>query len=132
MPNKKQEITAKYSNVLKHWHTKTFGPKPTIEQLAVAHSFCRPGKEALAIAMNLRDGGASTAQIIAACAANWGSSGTHNNKREKLITQKYAKKVTMADDQFGHTVYKIALTEKGEAKVGKKPVQQQETVAQAS
>ena len=117
--SKTNEITATYSVVLKNWVPKLYGPKPTIEQLAKAHALgCRPGKQALAIAMNLRESGASTAQIVAACAANWGSSGTHNNKRDQLVTaMRLCKTVSMADDTFGHKVYAIALTPKGEAKV---------------
>ena len=70
------------------------------------------------MAMYLREGGASRSQVIAACAANWGSSGPHNNKRTELVRDhKLASNVPTADDAFGHKVYAIALTAKGTARV---------------
>ena len=112
------EITAKYKPVLSNWPVKVLGPRVTVEQLAAAHALgCRPGMQALAIAMCMREGGASNAQQVTACSLNWGSSGTHHNKRKALVTTKLLANVSMPDNETGHTVYKVALTDKGKGKL---------------
>lgn len=56
-----------YTNVLANWH-KALGPKPTEAQLSLAHVFGKPGKQAMGIAMALRDGGMSPQAMTGASA----------------------------------------------------------------
>ena len=66
--SKHNEITGWYDTVLKGWQVKALGPKPTVEAFKAAHAMgCRPGKQALAMAMYLRDGGATDGQVKMAC-----------------------------------------------------------------
>lgn len=132
---KKQTAATPYRQVLSHWRTKELGPKPTLAQLEAAHALgCRPGKQALAVAMCLRQGGATDGQMKMACILNWGSSGSHHNKRGDLVDRKLVRNVISGEDASGHKVYTIALTPKGEALVRPKvkPVEApaQEAVAQ--
>ncbi len=114
-----------YGMVTKGWSVKLSGPKPTVEQVLQAHALCGLnrafGKQALARALELREGGATDGQIKAACIAVWGGSGSHHNKRGDLHRAKLVTvdKVKVADDAggAGHTVYRIALTAKGSALV---------------
>ncbi|HET9285727.1 MAG TPA: hypothetical protein VFR24_27565 [Candidatus Angelobacter sp.] len=86
--------------------------------LEAAHALgCRPGKQALAVAMCLREGGATDGQMKMACILNWGSSGSHHNKRGDLVDRKLVRTVNAHEDATGHKVYTIALTPKGEALV---------------
>jgi hypothetical protein len=48
-----------YTNVMQSWSKADLGKAPTEAQLALAHVFGRPGKQSMAVAMALRDGGVS-------------------------------------------------------------------------
>lgn len=69
-----------YSNVWAGWQTKVMGPQPTEAQLATAHAFGRPGKQSMALAMYLRDTGATGAQVKLVSALFDGKNTTHLNK----------------------------------------------------
>jgi len=104
-----------YVNLFKGWNVKVLGPKPTDEQLAAIHALgARPGKQALANAMYLRDGGATSGQVTIACGA------PQLNKMREFVTRKLVRRdMNAGANEAGHTVYKIALTATGEAKVKK-------------
>jgi hypothetical protein len=115
----KQIETTGYQVALKNWPTKLAGPKVTLALLNTAHALgCRAGKQALAMAMYLREGGASDGQVKAACIAGWGSSGSHHNKRRDIQGAGLVKNAAVGvSDANGHKVYAITLTAKGEGKV---------------
>lgn len=97
-----------YTNVFKAWQAKTLGPKPTAEMLASIHKLgARPGKQALAIAMGLRDCGVTNGQIIGACG------NPQLNKMRGYITDAFLKREAVPPTALGHTVYKLVLTAKG-------------------
>lgn len=101
-----------YTNVFKAW-PKAVGAKPTAETLATVHKLgARPGRQALALALMLQNG-VSGAGIVMACGA------PQLNKMRDLCTKGYAKRVPAAATAEGHTVYRLELTKKGEAKVAK-------------
>ena len=111
---KHDSVTGWYSTVLKGWQVKLLGPKVIAEQLTAAHALgCRPGKQALAMAMYLREAGASDGQVKAACIIQWGSSGSHHNKRRDIVAAKFVRDVPTVNDAQGHKVYAITLTDKG-------------------
>lgn len=106
-------VTGWYETVLKNW-PKLAGSKPTVDQFKAAHALgCRPGKQALAMAMYLRDGGATDGQVKLACIVQWGSSGSHHNKRRDILSAGWAKAKPVVSDAAGHKVYAIVLTDKG-------------------
>jgi hypothetical protein len=122
--SKANNVTGWYETVLKGWQAKALGPKPTAELFTQAHALgCRPGKQALAMAMYLRDGGATDGQVKMACIIQWGSSGSHHNKRRDIISAGFAKAKPVVSDTQGHKVYAITLTAKGvtKAAVTEKP-----------
>lgn len=97
-----------YAAVFQGWASKLHGPQPTEAQLATAHGFGRPGKQSMAIAMMLRDGGASGHQIKQVSALFDGNPTPHLNKARELI----------AGGSFNRepgTGYKLTLTPKGQA-----------------
>lgn len=97
-----------YSNVFKSWQVKQLGPKPTAEMLASIHKLnARPGKQALACAMALRDCGVTGAQIVMACGA------PQLNKMRGFITDALLKREPVSPSSEGHTVYKLVVTAKG-------------------
>lgn len=97
-----------YSNVFKSWQAKQLGPKPTAEMLAQIHKLnARPGKQALACAMALRDCGVTGAQIVMACGA------PQLNKMRGFITDALLKREPVSPSAEGHTVYKLVVTAKG-------------------
>lgn len=101
-----------YGNVFKTWQTKALGPKPSAEQLASIHNLgARPGKQALAIAMGLRECGVTGSQIVMACGA------PQLNKMRGFITDSYLKREAASPGENGHTVYKLAITKKGQARI---------------
>ena len=104
-----------YTNLFKGWNVKVLGPKPNDDELAAIHALgARPGKQALANAMYLRDGGATNGQVVMACGA------PQLNKMRELVTRKLVRRdMNAGTNEAGHTVYKIALTAAGEAKVKK-------------
>ena len=115
-----ENVLGWYATVLNGWQVKALGPKPTAELFTQAHALgCRPGKQALAMAMYLREGGATDGQVKMACIIQWGSSGSHHNKRRDLIGAKFVKAKPVVSDAQGHKVYAIALTATGTAKVAK-------------
>jgi hypothetical protein len=101
-----------YGNVFKSWNVKALGPKPTAEMLASIHGLqARPGKQALACAMALRDCGVTAGQIVIACGA------PQLNKMRGFITDALLKRLPVAPSAEGHTVYKLELTAKGKQRV---------------
>jgi len=101
-----------YGNVFKSWQAKQLGPKPTAEMLATIHGLgARPGKQALAIAMGLRDCGVTNSQIVIACGA------PQLNKMRGFITDAFLKREPVPPSAEGHTVYKLTLTGKGKQRV---------------
>lgn len=97
-----------YAGVFKSWQVKQLGPKPTADQLAAVHHLnARPGKQALAIAMGLRDCGVTGSQIIMACGA------PQLNKMRGYITDALLKRLPVPPSAVGHQVYKLELTAKG-------------------
>lgn len=101
-----------YKAQLAKWPGKQVGGKPTAAQLDTIHKLgARPGKQALANAMMLRPTGATGAQIVIACGA------PQLNKMRDFVAKGLAKRVATNPDGNGHTVYRLALTPKGEAKV---------------
>lgn len=101
-----------YGNVFKSWQVKQLGPKPTAEMLASIHGLkARPGKQALACAMALRDCGVTAGQIVIACGA------PQLNKMRGFITDALLKRLPVPPSSEGHTVYKLELTAKGKQRI---------------
>jgi hypothetical protein len=101
-----------YATLLKGWHDKQLGPKPTAELLSTVHALgLRPGKQALANAMALRVDGVTGAQIVMATGA------PQLNRMRGLIAAGDFKRAMVAPNEQGHTVYKVTLTPKGEERV---------------
>lgn len=110
----KNDATGWYANTLKGWQTKLLGPAPTAAQLEAIHALgARPGKQALASAMALRNGGVTGAQIVIACGA------PQLNKMRGFVTDGLAKFVPTPPSTEGHKVYRLELTAKGKGKGGK-------------
>lgn len=103
-----------YTTTFKAWpgKAKLLGPKPTADMLASVHNLgARPGKQALAIAMGLRDGGVTGAQIVMACGA------PQLNKMRGFITDALLKREATPPSSEGHTVYKLVVTPKGKQRI---------------
>jgi hypothetical protein len=101
-----------YTNVFKSWQVKQLGPKPTAEMLASIHGLkARPGKQALACAMALRDCGVTAGQIVIACGA------PQLNKMRGFITDALLKRLPVPPSSEGHTVYRLELTAKGKQRI---------------
>ena len=101
-----------YATLLKGWHEKQLGPRPTAELLSTVHALgLRPGKQALANAMALRTDGVTGAQIVMATGA------PQLNRMKGLIAAGDFKRAMVAPNEQGHTVYKVTLTPKGEARI---------------
>lgn len=106
------DATTHYADVFKAWAIKQLGPKPTADQLDTVHKLnARPGKQALAIAMALRDCGVTGGQIIIACGA------PQLNKMRGYITDHMLKRLPAPKSPEGHTVYRLELTAKGKQRV---------------
>ena len=102
------DATSHYAPIFKTWQTKFLGPKPTAEQLDAIHGLkARPGKQALAIAMGLRDCGVTNSQIVIACGA------PQLNKMRGFISDALLKRLPAAKSPEGHEVYKLEVTPKG-------------------
>ena len=98
---------AHYATFFKSWAANLLGAKPTAEQFAAVHGLgLRPGKQALANAMALRDKGVTAGQIVIACGA------PQLNKMRDLITDAFVKRMPVPKTAEGHTVYKLELTAK--------------------
>lgn len=103
-----------YGTVFKAWQAKQLGPKPTADQLASIHNLgARPGKQALAIAMGLRDCGVTNGQIVIACGA------PQLNKMRGFITDALLKRLPVSPSPEGHTVYKLEVTPKGNQRIAR-------------
>lgn len=102
-----------YAAMFKNWQVKVLGPKPGDDLLNAIHNLgARPGKQALANAMMLREGGATASQIVVACGA------PQLNKMRAFVAAGVVKRdANVAASPEGHTVYKLTLTPKGQAKV---------------
>jgi hypothetical protein len=101
-----------YSTTFKSWQSKLVGPKPTADQLATVHRLgARPGKQAMAIAMGLRDCGVTGSQIVIVCSA------PQLNKMRGFIDDRLLKRLPAPHDAKGHTVYKLELTPKGQQRI---------------
>lgn len=96
-----------YTPLLKNW-PKSAGNKPTVEALTRIHELgARPGSKAsIALAMYLRDTGATQAQVISVTGS------PQLNKLRTLVQGGLAKRVNVPNDERGHTVYKVTLTGK--------------------
>src|ERR1700690_951953 len=104
---------APYATTFKSWQ-KSWGPQPTEAQLAAVHGLqARPGKQALAIAMGLRDCGVTNSQIVGACG------NPQLNKMRGLISDAYLKRELVPNNELGHTVYKLHVTKKGEGRIAR-------------
>jgi hypothetical protein len=88
------------------WLPELAGPKPSAEMLNVAHKFNKPGKHALAMAMFMRDDGATHADIAKVFTTQ------QNNNRGDLIRAGYFTLVPH-ENRNSLTVYKVALTDLG-------------------
>ncbi len=101
-----------YADTFKSWPVKLVGPKPTADMLSTVHKLnARPGKQALAIAMALRDGGVTGSQIVIACGA------PQLNKMRGYISDAILKRLPAPPSSEGHTVYKLELTAKGKQSI---------------
>lgn len=112
MTKQNVDVTTWYKGAFKAW-PKAVGDKPTADQLTVAHAFGRPGKQSLGLALAMRDGGVTGGQIAMACGA------AQNNHRTKVIKVGWFKRLPASPGADGHTVYRIELTAKGQAKLAK-------------
>jgi len=107
-----KDITGHYTNFFTAWDSKALGPKPTASELDAIHKLgARPGKQALANAMSLREKGVTGAQIVMATGA------PQLNKMRGFVQDGLLKREAMPADAKGHTVYKMTLTAKGTAKI---------------
>lgn len=103
-----------YANVFKGWPVKLVGPQPTDAQLSIIHNLgARPGKQALANAMALRDSGVTGSQIQIACGA------PQLNKMRGFVTDGLMKFVAVPPADNNHKVYKLVVTAKGQARIDK-------------
>ena len=106
------DATTFYASNFKNWQASKLGPKPTAEQLETVHHLgARPGKQALAIAMGLRDCGVTGSQIVMATGA------PQLNKMRGFITDAFLKRLPAPAGENGHTVYKLAVTAKGTQRI---------------
>ena len=99
-----------YGGFFKAWQVKLLGPKPTEAMLDTIHKLgARPGKQALANAMALRECGVTGSQIVIACGA------PQLNKMRGFISDGLLKREAVPA-AGNHTVYKLTLTAKGAAR----------------
>jgi hypothetical protein len=104
--------TGWYATTFKAWQAKVVGPKPTAEMLATVHGLgLRPGKQALANAMAMRDCGVTGAQIVMVCGA------PQLNRMRGLIADGHVKREAVSPNELGHAVYKLTLTPKGAKRI---------------
>ena len=105
-------VLAAYAPFFAAWQPKVMGSKPTAEMLTKVHGLgLRPGKQALANAMSLRDEGVTGPQIVMVCGA------PQLNRMRGLISGGLFKRSVVAANELGHTVYKCTVTPKGEAEI---------------
>jgi len=96
-----------YTNVTTQW-SRELGTKPTEAQLSLAHVFGRPGKQSLAVALALRDGGVTGAQIKLASSLFDGKATPQLNHMRDLI------KARMFTREAVPGAYAITLAPKGQ------------------
>jgi hypothetical protein len=96
-----------YTNVTQQW-SKPLGAKPTEAQLSLAHVFGRPGKQSLAVAMALRDGGVTGSQVKLASSLFDGKATPQLNHMRDLI------KARMFNREAVPGAYAITLGPKGQ------------------
>lgn len=96
-------IITPYQPFFKNWNRKA-GKKPSTKQLKIAQQMARPGtKNAMALAMALRENGASQPQIAMVTGA------PHRNAiREVLLRRKATVKINV--DNHGHKVFRLAVS----------------------
>lgn len=112
MSNTETNAATHYGPLFKNWQLKLLGAKPTAEQLASVHGLgCRPGKQALAIAMSLRDCGVTGAQIVMACGA------PQLNKMRGLVADALLREMPAPLADNGHKVYRNEVTAKGKQRI---------------
>lgn len=106
-----------YREKLNTWQAKVAGPKPTAAQFEAAHGLgARPGTDAaLAVAMYLRDSGATQGQVIIA------TGGPRLNKLRAIVAAGHATREPMEKNAEGHTIYKLALPKAKASKADSKP-----------
>lgn len=111
---KTNEATGWYANVFKGWDNKVLGRRPTAAELHTIHALgARPGKQALASAMALRECGVTRGQVDIACGA------PQFNKMRAFRASGVLKREATPPNDLGHTIYKMVLTTKGESAVKK-------------
>jgi len=112
MSNIETNAATHYGPLFKNWQLKTLGPKPTADQLASVHGLgCRPGKQALAIAMSTRDCGVTGSQIVMACGA------PQLNKMRGLVADALLRELPAPLAENGHKVYRNEVTAKGKQRI---------------
>ena len=112
MTDHTQNHAKPYAPFFKGWSVKQLGDKPSDQLLSAVHALgLRPGKQALANAMALRPEGVTGAQIVMATGA------PQLNRMRGLIAAGDFKRQMVAPNDAGHTVYKVTLTPKGEARI---------------
>lgn len=110
--------TGWYSTVFNAWQVKALGPKPTNEQLGVIHALgARPGKQAMANAMALRDGGVSGNQIKGASALFDGNPTPQLNKMRGFVDVAGVLAWVPLPSTGDGKVYRTKLTDKGRAMI---------------
>lgn len=127
MSNTETNAATHYGDFFKKWQgagmLKLLGPKPTVEQLATVHGLgARPGKQAFAIAMSLRDCGVTGGQIVIACGA------PQLNKMRGYVIDALLRELP-APMFEGQKVYKHEVTPKGRQRIERFVKAQAATVA---
>lgn len=102
-----------YAVELKAWQPKVHGPKPSEAELSTAHAFGKPGKQSLALALALREGGVTGDQMKLVSALRDGKPTPHLNHMKLLVK---AGSFTRAATPG---VYKVTLTPTGKRWVEK-------------
>jgi hypothetical protein len=97
-----------YTPLFANWRPALHGPKPTNEHLATAHGLrLSPGKQAMAIALALRPGGATRQQIMLVSGLFDGNPSPQFNKLNLLVTNGLLKR------EAGAGAIKVTLTPLG-------------------
>lgn len=105
-----------YGSIWANWVIKALGPQPTNDQFAVIHGLkARPGKQALACAMALRDTGVTGNEIKGAVSLLDGGANPQLNKMRGLVDLAKVMAWVPMPDRNGLHVYRIKLTPHGQA-----------------
>jgi hypothetical protein len=97
-----------YTNVTASWSKADLGKMPSEANLSLAHVFGRPGKQSMAVAMALRDGGVTGKQIKLASALFDGKATPQLNHMRDLIAAKLFTREAVSG------AYVITLAPKGQ------------------